>query len=81
MASTELEDLQRRLKALEDENAQLKALGMADPDRGAARQKARLPRARWSVATWTLFNSIDERFCIIEFFDTRMGPLSDYVHV
>ncbi len=29
----------------------------------------------------TLFNSIDEGFCIIEFFDGPHGPLSDYVHV
>ncbi|HIV70080.1 MAG TPA: response regulator [Candidatus Aquabacterium excrementipullorum] len=29
----------------------------------------------------TLFNSIDEGFCIIEFFDGPHGPLSDYIHV
>ena len=29
----------------------------------------------------TLFNSIDEGFCIIEFLDGPHGPLSDYVHV
>lgn len=29
----------------------------------------------------TLFNSIDEGFCIIEFIDSAHGPLSDYVHV
>ena len=28
-----------------------------------------------------LFNSMDEGFCIIEFFDGPHGPLSDYVHV
>jgi PAS domain S-box-containing protein len=28
-----------------------------------------------------LFNSIDEGFCIIEFFDGPHGPLSDYIHV
>ena len=28
-----------------------------------------------------LFNSIDEGFCIIEFFDGPHGPLSDYVHI
>ena len=33
--------------------------------------------------TWyrTLFDTIDEGFCIIEFFDGPHGPLSDYVHV
>jgi signal transduction histidine kinase/ActR/RegA family two-component response regulator len=29
----------------------------------------------------TLFESIDEGFCIIEFFDGPHGPLSDYIHV
>jgi PAS domain S-box-containing protein len=29
----------------------------------------------------TLFDTIDEGFCIIEFFDGPLGPLSDYVHV
>jgi len=29
----------------------------------------------------TLFDSIDEGFCIIEFIDGPQGPLSDYVHV
>ncbi|HTU99644.1 MAG TPA: PAS domain S-box protein, partial [Luteitalea sp.] len=29
----------------------------------------------------TLFETIDEGFCIIEFFDGPHGPLSDYVHV
>ena len=29
----------------------------------------------------TLFNTIDEGFCIIEFFDGPHGPLSDYIHV
>jgi signal transduction histidine kinase/ActR/RegA family two-component response regulator len=29
----------------------------------------------------TLFDSIDEGFCIIEFVDGPQGPLSDYVHI
>lgn len=29
----------------------------------------------------TLFESMDEGFCIIEFFDGPHGPLSDYVHI
>jgi PAS domain S-box-containing protein len=29
----------------------------------------------------TLFDSIDEGFCIIEFLDGPAGPLSDYIHV
>src|SRR6478735_8569027 len=29
----------------------------------------------------TLFESMDEGFCIIEFFDGPHGPLSDYIHI
>ena len=29
----------------------------------------------------TLFNSMDEGFCIIEFLDGPHGPLSDYIHI
>ena len=29
----------------------------------------------------TLFNSMNEGFCVIEFFDGPHGPLSDYIHV
>ncbi|MBL8270862.1 MAG: response regulator [Steroidobacter sp.] len=29
----------------------------------------------------TLFDSIDQGFCIIEFFDGPHGPLSDYIHI
>ena len=29
----------------------------------------------------TLFESMDEGFCIIEFLDSPHGPLSDYIHV
>lgn len=29
----------------------------------------------------SLFDTMDEGFCIIEFFDGPHGPLSDYVHV
>ena len=35
----------------------------------------------YSARYRTLFESIDEGFCIIEFFDGPHGPLSDYVHV
>ncbi|MFP3527666.1 hypothetical protein SB912_34750, partial [Pantoea sp. SIMBA_072] len=28
-----------------------------------------------------MFDTMDEGFCIIEFFDGPHGPLSDYVHV
>ena len=29
----------------------------------------------------TLFDSMDEGFCVIEFLDGPHGPLSDYVHI
>jgi signal transduction histidine kinase/CheY-like chemotaxis protein len=29
----------------------------------------------------TLFDSMDEGFCVIEFFDGPHGPLSDYIHI
>ncbi|MBE7190406.1 PAS domain S-box protein, partial [Jatrophihabitans endophyticus] len=43
--------------------------------------RAREALARSEERYRTLFNSIDEGFCIIEFFDGPHGPLSDYVHV
>jgi signal transduction histidine kinase/ActR/RegA family two-component response regulator len=76
--SIESEDLQRRLKALEEENARLRALGAAVL---TERQKAESALAEREERYRTLFNSIDEGFCIIEFFDGPHGPLSDYVHV
>ncbi|MES1148969.1 MAG: hybrid sensor histidine kinase/response regulator, partial [Bradyrhizobium guangdongense] len=78
MESVELGDLQRRLKALEEENARLKALGKADL---TERRKAETALAEREERYRTLFNSIDEGFCIIEFFDGPHGPLSDYIHV
>nr|WP_249141849.1 ATP-binding protein [Bradyrhizobium diazoefficiens] len=73
-----MEDLQARLKALEAENARLKALGVAVV---TERQKAETALAESEERYRTLFNSIDEGFCIIEFFDGPHGPLSDYIHV
>ena len=78
MDSIEFEDLQRRLKALEEENARLKALGAAVV---TERQKAESALADSEERYRTLFHSIDEGFCVIEFFDGPHGPLSDYVHV
>ena len=76
--TVDIEQLHRRIAALEAENARLKALAAAD--------NSELERAETALADSeqryrTLFNSIDEGFCIIEFFDGPHGPLSDYVHI
>jgi signal transduction histidine kinase/ActR/RegA family two-component response regulator len=76
--SNDIEDLHRRLKTLEGENARLNALVDADL---ARRKRAETALAESEERYRTLFNSIDEGFCIIEFFDGPHGPLSDYVHV
>jgi PAS domain S-box-containing protein len=53
--------------------------------RGRRRQydaRSRLIALRESEARFrTLFDTMDEGFCIIEFIDGPRGPLSDYVHV
>jgi signal transduction histidine kinase/CheY-like chemotaxis protein len=72
------DELQRKIAALEAENARLRALADAD--------NTELERAESALADSeqryrTLFNSIDEGFCIIEFLDGPHGPLSDYVHI
>jgi signal transduction histidine kinase/ActR/RegA family two-component response regulator len=76
--TVDIEQLHRRIAALEAENARLSAIAAAD--------NSELERAETALADSeqryrTLFNSIDEGFCIIEFFDGPHGPLSDYVHI
>jgi PAS domain S-box-containing protein len=76
--SAEIDQLQARILVLEVENARLKASVAA----GATRRKeAETALADSEERYRTLFNSIDEGFCIIEFFDGPHGPDSDYVHV
>ena len=74
----EIEKLQRRIAALEAENARLRQLAVDD--------NTQLERAETALADTehryrTLFDSIDEGFCIIEFLDGPHGPLSDYIHI
>jgi len=74
----EIEQLRQRIAALEAENARLRALAVSD--------NSELERAETALADSeqryrTLFDSIDEGFCVIEFFDGPDGPLSDYIHV
>ncbi|WP_257168312.1 PAS domain-containing protein [Bradyrhizobium sp. SRS-191] len=78
MSSVEADALSQRLLELESENARLKALFAADAGK---RAEAETALAESEERYRTLFNSIDEGFCIIEFFDGPHGPLSDYVHV
>lgn len=74
MTSEHLEDLQRRIAILEDENARLKSVTAAEGD---TRDPLDFSAERYR----TLFEKIDEGFCIIEFFDGPHGPLSDYIHI
>ena len=71
----EIEQLRRYAKALEEENARLKAA--VDSERGKGAEALARRERRYQ----TLFDSIDEGFCIIEFLDGPFGPLSDYVHI
>ena len=78
MTVTDIDELRQRVAALEAENARLRALAVTD--------NTELERAETALADSeqryrTLFNSIDEGFCIIEFLDGPHGPLSDYVHI
>ena len=78
MRLVEIEELQERIAALEAENTRLRALAAAD---NTERERAETALADSEQRYRTLFNSIDEGFCIIEFLDGPHGPLSDYVHI
>ncbi len=78
MNSAEIDALKQRLQQLESENARLQALFAADATKRAWAETA---LAESEGRYRTLFNSIDEGFCIIEFLDGPHGPLSDYIHV
>jgi PAS domain S-box-containing protein len=67
-----------RILKLELEIARLKAQVAAG---ATQREEAESALADSEERYRTLFNSIDEGFCIIEFFDGPHGPDSDYVHV
>jgi hypothetical protein len=71
--STEIGGLQGRIPVLEVENARLKA----SVEVGTERQKeAETALADSEERYRTLFNSVDEGFCIIEFLDGPHGHLS-----
>ena len=68
MSSSELASLRLQLQELQQRNAVL--------ERQQARQRT-LDEDFYRF----LFDTMDEGFCVIEFFDGPHGPLSDYVHV
>lgn len=68
MPSRDLLSLRQQVEALQQQNALLEA-------RLASQQQHDHNFYR------SLFDTMDEGFCIIEFFDGPHGPLSDYVHV
>ncbi|MBA1202756.1 PAS domain-containing protein [Pseudomonas capeferrum] len=68
MPSSELESLRQQLRDLEQRNAELET-------RLARRDGVDEDLYRF------LFDTMDEGFCVIEFFDGPHGPLSDYTHV
>ena len=78
MTPADRDELLRRIEALEAENAKLEAHAAADVGR---RKEVETALADSEERYRTLFNSMDEGFCIIEFFDGPHGPLSDYVHI
>ncbi|CAM3399752.1 PAS domain-containing protein [Pseudomonas floridensis] len=75
MTPNELQHLQDRLKALENENALLKERLSVDGRK--AENALALSQERYRF----LFDAMDEGFCVIEFFDGPHGPLSDYIHI
>ncbi len=77
MTPDEIERLKIRLQSLEAENVRLKARDGSTARLREAEEALAASEERYR----TLFESIDEGFCIIEFFDGPHGPLSDYIHV
>ncbi|MCW2272248.1 Blue-light-activated protein [compost metagenome] len=81
MPPSELDTLRQQLDALRQQNTQLKAQ-LAERnarDRVQAQIEQALAEARQRYLF--LFDTMDEGFCIIEFFDGPHGPLSDYIHI
>ncbi|HVK80833.1 MAG TPA: ATP-binding protein, partial [Verrucomicrobiae bacterium] len=64
---------------IEGESGRVRSIGVAIDitERKLAEEKLGESEQRYR----TLFDAIDEGFCIIEFVDGPHGPLSDYVHV
>ena len=75
MSDDDIHQLRRRVQALEAENVRL--IAAVDAERGRRELALALSEQRYR----TLFESIDEGLCILEFLDGPFGPLSDYIHV
>ena len=54
---------------------------IAEQQGGGSEKKMRATRSPKAKRYHTLFDSIDEGFCVIRFIDGPCGPMSDYVHV
>ncbi|WP_194788768.1 PAS domain-containing protein [Pseudomonas sp. UFMG81] len=68
MPATDLSTLQQELHTLRQRIAELEARQHQPPDIDDTLYRF-------------LFDTMDEGFCVIEFFDGPHGPLSDYVHI
>ncbi len=68
MPTSELNALRQQLRELQQRNAVLEQQQLQQPPLNEAFYRF-------------LFDTMDDGFCVIEFFDGPHGPLSDYIHV
>jgi signal transduction histidine kinase/ActR/RegA family two-component response regulator len=78
---SEFDTLQQRVQQLEQENAELQQRMRESQVLHAHSQQAQADLDLTQERYRFLFDSMDEGFCIIEFFDGPHGPLSDYIHI
>lgn len=81
MPPSELDDLRQQLQTLQQQNIRLKAQLAERHSPGQLQQHTEQALAEAQQRYRFLFDTMDEGFCIIEFFDGPHGPLSDYVHI
>ncbi|MBH3428235.1 hybrid sensor histidine kinase/response regulator [Pseudomonas alkylphenolica] len=80
MPPSELQSLRQQLDLLQQENTRLQA--QLAQQHGSVQLQAHTEQALFEAQQRYrfLFDTMDEGFCIIEFFDGPHGPLSDYIH-